>query len=84
MWRDNGRTVRIAGVDWRAAALVMLAVYHISLWTFLIALSGVAVLVVIERWMGYTVPNALRRLNILMLGPVRPSMGPGRRGRSDR
>jgi hypothetical protein len=84
MWRDNGRTVRIFGIDWRAAALLLLALLHISLWTFVIAIVGIAILVILERWLGYTVPNALRRLNIVFFGASRPAMSHGRRGRSDR
>lgn len=82
-WRDTGRQVRFLGfVDGRAAALLMLMIYHISWWTFGIAVGGIVALTLLER-KGYTLPNAMRRLRVLLVGPVRPSDTGTRRSRSD-
>lgn len=82
-WRDTGRQVRFMGVvDGRAAFLLMLMIYHISWWTFSLAIGGIIVLVLLER-KGYTIPNALRRLRVLLIGPVRPADTGTRRSRSD-
>lgn len=82
-WRDTGRQVRFLGiVDGRAAAFLIIMIYHISWWTFALAVLGVAVLVILER-KGYSIPNALRRLRVLLLGPSRPADTGTRRSRSD-
>lgn len=82
-WRDSGRQVRFLGfIDGRAAFLLMLMIYHISWWTFGIAVGGMVALVLMER-KGYTIPNAMRRLRVLLVGPVRPSDTGTRRSRSD-
>lgn len=83
-WRDTGRQIRFLGVvDGRAAILLMIAMYHISWWTFGIAVAGIVALVLLER-KGYSIPNAFRRLRVLITGPVRSSDNGTRRGRSDR
>lgn len=69
-------------VDGRAAFLLMLMIYHISWWTFSLAVGGIIVLVLLER-KGYTIPNALRRLRVLLIGPLRPADTGTRRSRSD-
>ena len=82
-WRDTGRHVRFLGVvDGRAAILLMLMIYHISWWTLGVAIFGMICLVLLER-KGYSIPNGLRRLRILMGGPYRPSDVGTRRSRSD-
>lgn len=83
MWRDSGRQIRFLGiVDGRAAFLLMLMIYHISWWTFGIAIGGIVALVLMER-KGYTLPNAFRRLRVLMTGPSRMADTGTRRSRSD-
>ena len=83
-WRDTGRQIRFMGiVDGRAAFLLLMMMYHISWWTFGLAIAGITGLVLLER-KGYTIPNAFRRLRVLLTGPVRASDTGTRRGRSDR
>ena len=82
-WRDTGRQVRFMGiVDGRAAFLLILMIYHISWWTFGLAIAGIFILVLMER-NGYSLPNAMRRLRILLAGPLKPANNGSRRSRSD-
>lgn len=82
-WRDTGRSLRFFGVDGRALFLLFILIYHPRLWTLVLFGLGLASLVLLER-MGYTVPNALRRLRVLVVGRRRAAVGPVRQGRSDR
>lgn len=82
-WRETGRSLRFFGVDGRALALLVILVYHPRLWTLVLFAVGVAALVILER-MGYSVPNALRRIRVLIVGNRRPAVGQTRMGRSDR
>lgn len=83
-WRDTGRPLRFLGfMDGRVAFLLVIMIYHISWWTFGIAVVGITTLIILERY-GYTLPNALRRLRILMSGAVKPSDTGTRQSRSDR
>lgn len=82
-WRDTGRSMRFGPVDARILGLVMIWLYHVKLWTFAIGVIGVAILAIVE-WKGYTIPNALRRISVFMMGTHRPAVSPRRLGRSDR
>lgn len=83
-WRDSGRSVRFLGImDGRAAFLLMLMIYNISWWTFFVAVGGIGALALMER-KGYSIPNAMRRLRVLIVGPVRPADTGTRRSRVDR
>lgn len=68
MWRDSGDRLKMFGVDGRAMFLLLLIMYRPRVWTLIVALVGIVVLILMER-KGYTIPNALRRLRILMTGP---------------
>lgn len=68
MWRDSGDRLKMFGVDGRAMFLLLLIMYRPRVWTLIVALIGIVILILMER-KGYTIPNALRRLRILMTGP---------------
>lgn len=82
-WRDTGRSMRFGPVDARILGLVMIWMYHWRLWTFVLGMVGVLILAAIE-WKGYTLPNALRRMSVFIMGTHRPAVSPRRLGRSDR
>lgn len=83
MWRDTGRSVRFFGVDGRAMLLLLLVLYNPAMWTLAVAVIGITALIMLER-VGYTIPNALRKLAAWMVGPRRPAVIKSRMGRSDR
>jgi len=82
-WRDTGRQIRFLGIDGRAMALLLLVLYSPAWWSLITAIIGITLLVLLER-AGYTVPNALRKLGVIMVGKYRPAVIKSRRGRSDR
>ena len=71
LWRNLGQPVRLGPFDGRALFFILLAVYHIALWTFVLCVVAVLALFLIER-QGYTIPNLIRRLQVLLAGPLRP------------
>jgi len=81
LWTNLGKPVRLGPVDGRALFFILLAVYHWALWTFALAILGMIGLFWIER-LGYSIPNLIRRLNVLVMGKVRPAQS-SRRIRSD-
>lgn len=82
-WYNTGRPFRFFGVDGRIVFLLALCMYHPRLWTLGVALATGAVLMFLE-YKGYTIPNALRRLRVLLMGRRRPAVIGHRLGRSDR
>lgn len=82
-WRDTGRRLRFAGMDGRLLAFLLVFLYHPRLWTLAILVLAIAALVVLER-MGYSLPNALRRLRVITFGGLRAAKSPRRTWRSDR
>jgi hypothetical protein len=82
-WRETGRALRFAGVDGRALFLLCIFVYHPRWWTLGLFFVGIVALVLLER-MGYSIPNAMRRLRVIMVGRRRPAVTITRLGRSDR
>lgn len=82
-WHNTGRSVRFFGVDGKALFLLVLMIYHVALWTFVTAVAGITVLVLLER-RGYSIPNALRRLRLFLVGNHRRAIVGRRLGRMDR
>ena len=80
MWRDSGRPIRLGPVDGRAAVLILVALYMMKIIIILVCLLGMVGLFVLEK-RGYTIPNALRKLNVMVMGKVRPAVSPRRRNR---
>lgn len=82
-WYNTGRQVRLGGVDGRLVFFFILFLFHIRWWTFAVFLS-VSILLAFLEYRGYTIPNAIRRIRVLVMGPLRPAVLRKRAGRSDR
>lgn len=82
-WRESGRTVRFFFVDGRAMLFLLVMLYHFSLFTFGLGVLALVILAVLENY-GYNIPNAFRRLRIIIFGRFRPAVIGRRLGRSDR
>lgn len=67
LWRDSGRPVRFFGVDGRAAAALLLVLVHISLVTLGVAVGVILFFSLLERF-DYTLPNAARKLRVMISG----------------
>lgn len=75
LWRDTGKTVRFLGVDGRVAFGFVLVLLHISLWTLGLSLLLVVIFGLLERF-DYTLPNAARKLRVMIGGRVKRSKMP--------
>jgi len=82
-WRESGRTVKFFFVDGRAMFFLLIMLYHFSLFTFGLGIFALVFLAILENY-GYNIPNALRKLRIIIFGKSRPAVIGRRRGRSDR
>lgn len=82
-WRDTGRRVRFAGMDGRLLVFLLICLYHPRLWTLGLMVVAIIGLIVLER-MDYSLPNALRRLRVILFGGLRAAKTSRRSGRSDR
>lgn len=82
-WRESGRTVKFFFVDGRATFFLLIMLYHFSLFTFGLGILSLVFLAVLENY-GYNIPNALRKLRVIIFGRSRPAVIGRRRGRSDR
>lgn len=71
-WRDSARTPRFYFMDSLAAFPLLLFFLHIRLWTFLVALSIVIFLIVLERF-KFTLPVFGRWFRSSLAGPLRVS-----------
>lgn len=58
-WRDTARPARFFLVDARAAFPLVIWLLHLRWWTFWLAISGMFIFTLIERW-GFSVPVFLR------------------------
>ena len=67
MWRNTMLPIRIYIADARALIPMMVVLVHIRLWTFYIALAGIAVFAVLE-WLGLTYPAAVRTVRRMIVG----------------
>jgi len=70
MWRETGRKITFFGLDGRAMFLLLFVLYAPRWWTLALALCGIGVFMLLQR-RGYTVPNAFRRIRILLTGTVK-------------
>ena len=73
MWRNTMLPIRIYVADARALIPAMIALMHIRLWTFYIALAGIALFAVLE-WLGLTFPAAVRMVRRWIVGRRRPAI----------
>lgn len=72
-WRNTARPVRFFHVDYRAGVFLFVFMMHIRLWTFLLLLAVMTILWLLEK-RGLTMPLALRRLRLWVIGPFRPAL----------
>lgn len=82
-WRNSAKIVRFFMVDGRAMVFFLIALYYISTWTAGLCVVGITGLTLLEN-MGYTLPNAYRKLKVLIAGKYRPAVVSRRFGRTDR
>ena len=73
-WRDSGRPVKLVFIDGRAAWALVLLLLHWSMTTLLITLIVFGVLAIIEQTFRYTLPNARRKLRVLIWGNTKRSV----------
>jgi len=73
MWRNTMLPIRIYIADARALIPMMVVLVHIRLWTFYIALAGIAVFAVLE-WLGLTYPAAVRTVRRIIVGRRRSAI----------
>lgn len=69
-WRDTARTPRFYFMDSLAALPLLLFFLHIRLWTFLVVLSIIGFLILLERF-KFTLPVFKRWFIATLAGPLR-------------
>jgi intracellular multiplication protein IcmT len=67
-WRDSARSVKFFFVDFRACFPLLFLLFHIRLWTFILAVAATAFFAALERY-GFTVNVFLRWLRSFTAGP---------------
>ena len=67
-WRDSARNVRFFFIDFRACFPLLLLLFHIRLWTFILAVIATAFFAALERY-GFSVTVFLRWLRSFVAGP---------------
>jgi intracellular multiplication protein IcmT len=67
-WRDSARNVRLWVVDFRACFPLLIFLFHIKLWTFLLALIITVFFAALERY-GFTVSVFGRWVRSFIAGP---------------
>jgi len=67
-WRDSARNVRLWLVDFRACFPLLIFLFHIRLWTFIVALVTTIFFAFLERY-GFSVAVFLRYLRSFVAGP---------------
>ena len=74
MWRETGRTAKVAGFDSRVMLSFVLFAVHMSMWTLYLVFATLIFFTILSQF-GYTLPNALRRMRVLVLfGKTRPAI----------
>ncbi len=69
-WRDSARAARFGLLDCRAAFPFLLFLFHIHLWTFILALLATLFFAALERY-GFTVNVFWRWLRVTLAGKRR-------------
>jgi intracellular multiplication protein IcmT len=67
-WRDSGRNVRLFFLDFRACFPLLILIFHIRLWTFLLALVATLFFTALERY-GFSLAVFTRWLRAYIAGP---------------
>ncbi len=66
-WRETGRQVKVGPLDGRLMIFVVLLMLSPSVKLLLVTFAAMAFFYVLE-YMGYTLPNALRKISVLVSG----------------
>ncbi len=67
-WRDSARNVRLWMVDFRACFPLLILIFHIRLWTFLLAIITTIFFAGLERY-GFSLAVFSRWLRSFIAGP---------------
>ncbi len=67
-WRDSARSVKFFFIDFRACFPLLFLLFHIRLWTFVLAVIATAFFSALERY-GFTVTVFLRWMRSFVAGP---------------
>ena len=66
-WRDSARRPRFLMFDARACFPLLLLIFHIKLWTLIVAVMGTTFFGMLERY-GFTVDVFLRWIRSMLAG----------------
>lgn len=66
-WRDSARSVRLFFLDFRACFPLLILLFHIRLWTFLLAVVATGFFTALERY-GFTLIVFLRWFRSFIAG----------------
>lgn len=67
-WRDSARNVKLFFLDFRACFPLLFLIFHIRLWTFLVALVATLFFTALERY-GFSVAVFMRWIRAYVAGP---------------
>lgn len=71
-WRNTQKPARFFMFDARVAAVLMIFLMHMRLWTLVLAILAFALFYILER-VGLTFDSALRAIRCYILGRNRPA-----------
>ena len=66
-WRDSARSVRLFFLDFRACFPLLILLFHIRLWTFILAVVATIFFTLLERY-GFSLVIFLRWLRAFIAG----------------
>jgi intracellular multiplication protein IcmT len=66
-WRDSARNVRLFFLDFRACFPLLILLFHIRLWTFILAVAATGFFTALERY-GFSLGVFLRWFRSFMAG----------------
>lgn len=72
-WRDSARAARFFFIDARSVFPLVLFLFHISWWTFYVAIVASVFFAALEHY-GFAVPVFLRWLRSLLAGPLKKAV----------
>lgn len=72
-WRETGRQVKVGPLDGRLMIFLVLLALFPSMYLLILALSAMLFFYVLE-YMGYTMPNALRKIHTIIAGKKRAAV----------
>ena len=67
-WRDSARNVRLWIIDFRACFPLLILLFHIRIWTFILAVIATLFFAGLERY-GFSVAVFSRWLRAFIAGP---------------